>query len=59
MKIQFEDKSYIECKKSDTPGKITVMISAKDHQNPLVKITNTVELTPEEFKRLISDVNSN
>lgn len=58
MKIQFEDKSYIECRKSDTPGKIIVMISAKDHQNPLMKITNAVELTVEEFKRLISDVSS-
>jgi nitrate reductase NapAB chaperone NapD len=56
MKIEFEDKSYIECRKSDTPGKIIVAISAKDHENPLKKITNAVELTTDEFKRLISEV---
>lgn len=54
MKIEFEDKSYIECRKSDSPGKIIIAISAKDHENPLKKITNAVELTAEEFKMLIS-----
>lgn len=58
MKISFEDKSFIECRKSDKPGMITVMISAKDHQNPLMKITNAVELTMDEFKKLISDVSA-
>lgn len=56
MKIQFDDKSYIECKKSDSPGKIVIIIQAKDYDNPLKKITNAVELTVEEFKNLISDV---
>lgn len=55
MKIEFEDKSYIDCRKSDN-GKIVVMISAKDHNNPLIKIINTVELTPDQLKGLISDV---
>lgn len=56
MKITFEDKSYIECIKSDNPGKVIITISAKDHTDPLKKITNAVEITSEEFKRLISDV---
>jgi nitrate reductase NapAB chaperone NapD len=56
MKIQFEDKSYIEVRKSDNPGKIIVIISAKDHDNPLKKITNAVEISAAEFKQLISDV---
>lgn len=56
MKIQFEDKSYIECRKSDNPGKIVIVISAKDHANSLKKITNAVEITAAEFKLLISDV---
>lgn len=56
MKITFEDKSYIECRKSDNPGKIIVIISAKDQENPLKKITNAVEITTAEFKQLISDV---
>ena len=56
MKIQFEDKSYIEVRKSDNPGKIIIIISAKDHDNPLKKITNAVEITAAEFKQLTSDV---
>jgi nitrate reductase NapAB chaperone NapD len=56
MKIQFDDKSFIECKKSDNPGKIVITISAKDHTDPLRKITNAVEITVEEFKKLILDV---
>lgn len=56
MKIVFDDKSYIECAKSDNPGKIIFTISAKDHTDTLKKITNAVEVTAEEFKKLISDV---
>lgn len=56
MKIEFEDKSYIDSKKSETPGNIVIIISARDHENPLKKITNAVELTTEEFKKLISNV---
>ena len=56
MRITFEDKSYIEAKKSDNPGKAVIIISAKDHENPLKKITNAVEITNEELKQLFSDV---
>lgn len=54
-KLLFDDNSYIECKKSDN-GQIVVIISAKDHNNPLKKITNAVEISVEDFKKLISDV---
>jgi len=54
MKIQFDDKSYIECRKLN--DKIIVIVSAKDYNNPLKKITNSVELNIEEFRKLISDV---
>jgi nitrate reductase NapAB chaperone NapD len=57
MKILFEDKSYIEIKKSDNAGKIMVIISAKNHDNPLKKTTNAVELDVSQFKELISDLN--
>jgi nitrate reductase NapAB chaperone NapD len=56
VRITFEDRSYIECRKSDSPGKMIVIISAKDHENPLKKISNAVELTVEEFKKMLSDV---
>ena len=55
-KIIFDDKSSIECNKSDNPGKIVISISAKDGSDPLKKITNACELTIEEFRRLILDV---
>lgn len=56
MKITFNDKSYIECRKSDNPGKIIIIISAKSQDNPLKKITNAVEIELSEFKQLISDI---
>ena len=56
MKIQFEDKSYVEFRKSTTPGKVMIIISAKDQNNDLKKITNAVEISVEEFQQLISDV---
>ena len=54
MKIEFEDNSYVEIKKNN--DKIIIVISAKDHQNNLKKIVNAVELTSEEFNKLISDI---
>lgn len=56
MKIEFSDKSYVDCQKSSQPGKIVIIISAKDGTDPLKKITNAVELTLEEFNKLISNV---
>lgn len=55
-KIIFEDKSYIECRKSDEPGKILLIISAKDQTNDFKKTTNSVEITIEQFKQLISEI---
>lgn len=56
MKITFDDKSYIMCDKSNSPGKIILTISAKDGNDPLKKITNSCELTLEQFKNLISEI---
>ena len=56
MKISFEDKSYIDCHKSDNPGKIIITISASDYENKLKRITNSCELTMEEFKKLIEGI---
>jgi len=56
MRIDFDDKSYVDCHKSDNPGKIVITISAVDRTDTLKKITNAVEITTEEFKKLISDV---
>ena len=56
MKIDFEDKSYIECRKSDNPGKVLIIISARNKDNSLKKTTNAVEIDISEFKLLISDI---
>jgi hypothetical protein len=56
MKIVFDDKSYIECRKSDNSDKIIFIISAKDQINSLKKISNAVEISIDEFKKLISDI---
>ena len=52
MKIEFEDKSFIECIMSDTPDKVIITISAKDADNKLKKIINSVEISVYEFKKL-------
>ena len=56
MRITFEDKSYIECKKVDKPDHVLLIISAKDAENPRKKITNAVEITTADFKRLVAEV---
>jgi len=55
MKIEFDDKSYIEINKDDM-GEITIMIQARDLDNAFKKITNVVRLTPQQFKDLVSEV---
>ena len=55
MKLEFEDKSYVEIKKS-AGGEILVMVSARDADNPLKKIINCVEISEKDFKFLISDM---
>lgn len=53
MKIEFEDKSYVEITRSPNPGKIFITIVARDHDKPLATIANSVEITEEQFKQLI------
>jgi len=54
MKITFDDKSYVDCQKSG--DKIILIISAKDGNDPLKKIINAVELSQDEFEKLISEI---
>lgn len=53
MRINFEDSSYIEIKKSDNSDNIVIIIQAKDSINSLKKITNAVEVTKEQLESLI------
>lgn len=54
MKITFEDKSYVEVRKSNDAGKVLLIIGARDVNNPLKNIVNCVEITKEEFEKLFS-----
>jgi tRNA threonylcarbamoyladenosine modification (KEOPS) complex Pcc1 subunit len=56
MKKIFEDNSYIEIKLQD--DKITIIIQAKDYENPLKKITNSVVLDFKDFVELVSDISN-
>ena len=59
MRIKFDDKSYIDVKRSDDPNKpkhIVVMIGARDANDPLKLNVNAVELTPDQFKTLLVDM---
>jgi hypothetical protein len=56
VKITFEDKSYVECRKSDKEDQIIIIVSAKDQENPRKKTVNAVEISTDEFKKLISDL---
>jgi len=55
-KIIFDDKSSIECNKSDNPGKIVITIAAVDQTDKLKRINNSCELTVEEFQQLIAGI---
>lgn len=57
MKLIFDDKSFIEIVKSNSPGKIIITVSAKDRADLNKKITNSVELTEDQIKSLIGDLN--
>ena len=53
MKITFPDHSYIDVSKSIAPNKVVITIVAKDQNNSLMTIANSVELTIEQFNQLI------
>ncbi len=56
MKIEFEDKSWLEIKKDN--DKITIAIQAKDFNNKFKKITNMVEISIEEFFNIVKELKS-
>lgn len=53
-KLVFEDKSYIEISKSNSPGMIFVTIAAKSAEDTKTLIINSVELSVEDFLKLAS-----
>jgi len=55
MRINFDDNSYVEFSYSATPGKLAIVIAAAS--SPTKKVINTAEITPDELKQLLADVN--
>ena len=56
MKIQFEDKSYVEISKSTTPNKLLLTIAVRDGKDQLGLIATTAEMTIEQFNQLAKSV---
>jgi hypothetical protein len=56
MKLTFEDKSYIEICNSNTPNKIMITIVASNKEDLKETIANSVEITKEEFNKLIESI---
>lgn len=58
MKLEFDDKGYnfISIKKVNDSGMIAIILSSKDSGNPNKTIVNSAEITYEQFKKLISDL---
>ena len=56
MKIEFADKSYIEINRSMEPGKIFIVISARDSKSRLTNIVNAVEITEAQLDSLVASV---
>lgn len=54
MKIEFEDKSWLEIKKEN--DKVVIAIQAKDFNNKFKKITNMVEISMEEFFNIVKEL---
>ena len=56
MKIQFQDKSYIELIKSDKPNNIFITIVARDPKNMLSTIATSVEITKSQLDELVESI---
>jgi hypothetical protein len=56
MKITFEDKSYVEFRKSDAPDTVIVIVSARDQDNARKKTTNACEISMADFKKMVDEI---
>ncbi len=55
MKIEFDDKSYVEVKLG-RPGKIAIILSAADKNDKLKMQVNACEVSIDEFSDLINSI---
>jgi hypothetical protein len=59
MKIDFDDSSFVEIVLSTTPGKVLIILGAKDSINPLKTVINSAEITIKNLAELVSDLKIN
>lgn len=59
MKINFNDSSFVEFILSNSPGKVKIVLGAKDAVNPLKTVINSAEITIKNLAELVSDLNIN
>lgn len=58
MKITFDESGYNFVEFSLTKGgSVVIILSSKESSNPRKTIVNSVELTPEQFEEILSDLN--
>ena len=59
MKIKFDDSSFVELALSTTPGKVAIILGARDAVNPLKTVINSAEITIKQLAELIADLKIN
>ena len=57
MKITFDESgfNFVEFSKKED-GVVCIVLSSRDHINPNKTIVNSVELTPEDFMKLVQGI---
>ena len=56
MRIKFDDSSFVELGISTTPGKVAIILGARDAINPLKIVINSAEITTKQLAELIADL---
>ena len=56
MKIEYEDKSYIEVSNSNNPNMAFITVAAKSMEDKHTLIVNSVEITKEQIIALIKSL---
>jgi hypothetical protein len=54
-RIEFDDGGYLEFQRSNTPGKIWIIISAKQEGKPLENVVTSAEA---DFKKVLEGIES-
>ena len=53
MRLDYNDKSFVEISLSKSPSKVNIILGAPDFDNPLKKIINSAEVDIKDFAALV------